>query len=334
MTGPALDVTMCKAEGVGQVRFPVWGTTAVVLVTDPSAVSVAQELLRADLDELDRVGSRFRADSEICELAGTAGSAVTVNPLLAEVLHTALRAADLTDGLVDPTVGAAMVALGYDRDFDAIDLDGPPVTPEPVPGWWRISWDARRRTLVLPRGVALDVGATAKALAADRGAARIAHTLGCGVLVSLGGDLAVAGQAPHGGWRVGVGDDHTRPDPDGGQVVSIVSGGLATSGTARRRWRRGGRLIHHIVDPRTGLPAAGGWRTVSVAAASCVDANTASTAAIVLGAAAPGWLAQHQLPARLVADDRTVTTVADWPDIEATTETSAATTQTHEVTGP
>ena len=172
-------------------------------------------------------------------------------------------------------------------------------------------------------GIALDVGATAKTLPADRAAGRIATAMRCGVLVSLGGDLSVAGTAPAGGWWVLVGDDHTRPDrgldgggrDEGARGVTIVSGGLATSGTVRRRWRRGGEVVHHIVDPRTNAPAAGGWRTVSVAAASCVDANTASTAAVVLGAAAPGWLGERGLPARLVADDGRVRTVSRWPTL-------------------
>jgi thiamine biosynthesis lipoprotein len=309
---------LAGAAEVTEVRFSAIGTTTVLVVTAPAAAAAAEAVLRAELAELDRVCSRFRADSEIRELERTAGSPVTVSALLAEVVDTALRAAQLTDGLVDPTVGAAMVSLGYDRDFAALDVDGPPVVAAPAPGWWRIGWDVRSREIVLPRGITLDVGATAKALAADRAATRIAEVLGCGVLVSLGGDLAVAGPPPQGGWRVLIGDDHTRPDPDGGHGVAIDSGGLATSGTARRRWRRGGATVHHIVDPRTGGPAAGGWRTVSVAAASCVDANTASTASIVLGAAAPGWLTARGLPARLVTDDGAVHTVAGWPTTEPT----------------
>jgi thiamine biosynthesis lipoprotein len=283
------------------------------MLTDPASAVVAEALLRADLSELDRVCSRFRADSEIRGLQRCAGTAVTVSPLLADILTTALRAAELTDGLVDPTVGTPMSAIGYDRDFDSLPPDGPSITPLPAPGCWRIRWDPSRRVILLPRGVSLDVGATAKAWAADRAARRIAQVAGCGVLVSLGGDLSVAGQAPHGGWRVRVGDDHTQPDADGGQGIAIVSGGLATSGTARRRWCRGGVTLHHILDPRTGVPATGGWRTVSVTAASCVDANIASTASVVLGAAAPAWLTRQGLPARLVADNGDVRTVAGWP---------------------
>jgi thiamine biosynthesis lipoprotein len=164
--------------------------------------------------------------------------------------------------------------------------------------------------------VRLDLGATAKAWAADRSAARLATALGCGVLVSLGGDIAVAGETPPGGWRVRVQDVTGRPeDPPVGPsaVVAIRDGGLATSSTTARRWRRGGDVLHHILDPRTGLPAPPCWRTVSVAAASCADANTASTAAIIRGRDAPGWLTSLGLPARLVDEAGNVHTVGGWP---------------------
>ncbi len=155
-----------------------------------------------------------------------------------------------------------------------------------------------------------------KGWAADRSAARIADRLGCGVLVSLGGDTAVAGPPPDGGWPIRV-QDTTLPleeAPDGpSQVVSIRAGGLATSSTAARRWHHGGDVLHHILDPRTGLPAAPVWRTVSVAAATCADANTAATAAIIRGDRAPAWLTSLNLPARLVSAKDDVTTVAGWP---------------------
>jgi thiamine biosynthesis lipoprotein len=137
------------------------------------------------------------------------------------------------------------------------------------------------------------------------------------VLVSLGGDVRVAGPTPDDGWRIAVGDDHERALADPDLVVSIAGGGLATSSTARRTWRRAGRTVHHIVDPRTGDVPVSRWRTVSVAAATCVDANTASTAAVVLGDAAPGWLADRRLPARLVDLDGAVITTAGWPERRA-----------------
>lgn len=295
--------------------FAAIGTTALVLVTDPAGLPVAERILRGELDALDDACSRFRADSEISRLLDRAGSWQPVSPLLAEALAVALRAAKLTDGLVDPTVGTAVAALGYDRDFDEVVPDDPrPVIASgPVPGWWRIQLDRDAGAVLLPRGIDLDLGATAKAFAADRAAALIAAATGCGVLVSLGGDIAVTGPAPEGGWRIGVGDDHARPAP-ADPVVTVVSGGLATSTVARRAWRRGGRGVHHIVDPRTGDAAVTVWRTASVAAGTCVDANTASTAAIVLGDQAPSWLAAHGLPARLVDPDGRVVVVAGWPD--------------------
>jgi thiamine biosynthesis lipoprotein len=243
---------------------------------------------------------------------------VTVSPLLAEAIAVALRAARLTDGDVDPTVGAAMNAVGYDRDFSLVRRDGPAVrlTIKTIPGWRQVEFDEQARLLRVPPGVRLDLGATAKAWAADRSAGRIAATLGCGVLVSLGGDIAVSGQPPAGGWRIRVQDISGRPeDPPAGPstVVAIHGGGLATSSTAARRWRRGGDVLHHILDPRTGLPAAPVWRTVSVAAASCTDANIASTAAIIRGHAAPAWLTGLGLPARLVGEAGQVHTIGGWP---------------------
>jgi thiamine biosynthesis lipoprotein len=170
-----------------------------------------------------------------------------------------------------------------------------------------------RRTVRVPSGVELDLGATAKALAADRAAATIAAATGVGTLVGLGGDVAVAGPPPDAGWPVRIADDHASPLDGPGPVVSIARGGLASSGTSVRRWTTAGGHLHHIVDPRTGRPADTPWRTVSVAAGSCVDANAASTAAVVLGDRAPAWLEEARLPARLAAEDGRVTTVAGWP---------------------
>jgi thiamine biosynthesis lipoprotein len=207
-----------------------------------------------------------------------------------------------------------MSALGYDRDFEQLDPAGPPVTVRHVPGWRDVRLDGR--TVTVPAGVQLDLGATAKAWAADRSATRIHERLNTGVLVSLGGDIAVAGPPPSTGWRIRVQDVTGSPDdPPAGPyaLIAIRDGGLATSSTAARRWVRGGDVLHHILDPRTGLPAETVWRTVSVAAGSCADANAASTAAVIRGHRALGWLAQHRLPARLVDATGAVFTVAGWP---------------------
>jgi thiamine biosynthesis lipoprotein len=303
------------AAGPASISFAALGTTAVVLVTDPGAAAHAERVLRDDLDALDLACSRFRADSELVGLRDSAGSWSPLRPLLADALDAALTAAEVTDGLVDPTVADAVAGLGYDQDFAAMEpIDPrPAVRPTPAPGWWRVQFDRATRRVLLPRGIGLDLGATAKAFAADRAVARIHAETGCGALVSLGGDLAVAGAAPDGGWLVGVGDDHTGDPAADDPVVVISSGGLATSSITRRRWRRDGREVHHIVDPRTGDSAVPVWRSVCVAARSCLDANTASTAAIILGEAAPDWLARLELPARLVRLDGTVVRVAGWP---------------------
>jgi thiamine biosynthesis lipoprotein len=306
------------AGAVDRIITSALGTTAVLAVTDPEVLPTAELIMRSELAAIDAACSRFRADSEISLLHQHPGVPVAIGPLLAEALDVALEAAERTGGLVDPTVGAAVRGLGYDRDFAELILDepAPPAPVVPIPGWWRVRLDAEHRTVVLPRGVHLDLGATAKALAADRIAGSVAFATGAGVLVSLGGDDAVAGPPPDGDWPIAVGDDHERALTAPDAVVTIGGGGLASSGTTRRTWRRAGRTLHHIVDPRTGDAARPYWRTVTVAAASCVDANTASTAAIVLGPDAPGWLADRDLPARLVAADGAITTVAGFPAAE------------------
>jgi thiamine biosynthesis lipoprotein len=314
-------------------RWQALGTLVHLVVTDPSCLNEARHLLTADLEQVDMACSRFRADSEIRALRTAQGRPVLVSPLLAEAIAVALRAARLTDGDVDPTVGAAMSAVGYDRDFERVPTIGPAlvVTTRTVPGWREVHLEGR--SLTLPEGVQLDLGATAKAWAADRSAARISSRLGCGVLVSLGGDIAVAGpvpktpKIPEGGWRVRVQDVTGAPeDPPGGPyaLIAIRAGGLATSSTAARRWQRGGDVLHHILDPRTGRPAEPVWRTVSVAADSCADANAASTAAIIRGRDALGWLAGLGLPARLVDATGVVFTVAGWPDEPAPNEPAPA----------
>jgi thiamine biosynthesis lipoprotein len=131
--------------------------------------------------------------------------------------------------------------------------------------------------------------------------------------VSIGGDIATCGSAPRGGWRIRVTDDHRSDCSAEGQTISIRSGGLATSSTAVRRWDRAGRTMHHIIDPATGAPVRATWRTVSVAAADCTDANIATTAALVRGESAPDWLAGLGLPARLVDREGSVTTLGEWP---------------------
>jgi thiamine biosynthesis lipoprotein len=295
-------------------RTRALGTGAELVVTDPGAQVPAARILHEELDRIDRLASRFRDDSEIARLHRAAGRQVRVSDDLLDTVLVALRAAEATDGAVDPTVGRAMERLGYDRDFALVAAGVPGRLPPAhgVPGWRTVAVDVGAATIRIPEGVVLDLGATAKALTADRVAARVGRECGCGALVSLGGDVAVSG-APPGGFAVGLGDDWRVID-DGAGSVAVTDGGLATSGLAVRRWRLGADEVHHIVDPATGRPAVPVWRTVTVAAASCVDANTASTAAMVKGAGAVPWLRARALPARLVTTGGEVITVAPWPD--------------------
>jgi thiamine biosynthesis lipoprotein len=296
---------------VSAASWGALGTTVSVVVTDGCALPAARRAVEAELAELDAACSRFREDSELMRLNARAGDAVRVSPRLFEAIAVALRAAALTDGIVDPTVGNALVVLGYDRDFSLVRESPPALRAVRVAGWAKIGIDHATRRVRIPRGVVLDLGATAKALGADHAAARAAEAAaGAGVLVNLGGDIATAGPAPAGGWLVRVTDDHRAPLDAPGQTLTIESGGLATSSTTVRRWGDG---VHHIVDPRSGLPAVSPWRTVSVCAATCVDANIASTAALVLGERAEAWLEQNGLPARLVDHDGLTEMTAGWP---------------------
>jgi thiamine biosynthesis lipoprotein len=276
----------------------------------PAARAAVAEVVEA----VDLACSRFRDDSELSAVNGADGEPVRVSAMLIETVGAALRAARLTDGDVDPTVGEALMALGYDRDYALVGAVAPrPIQIVAVPGWRTVKLDPEARTIRLGRGVRLDLGATAKAFAADRAAASATAAAGCGVLVSFGGDIAVAGPAPPGGWRVRVTDDH-RSDVDApGQWITLQSGGLATSSTAVRRWATDDGFAHHLVDPATGRPADGIWRTVSVAAGSCLDANIASTASIIRGERAAAWLESLRLPSRLVSVGGAVRHAAGWP---------------------
>jgi thiamine biosynthesis lipoprotein len=322
--------------GTDTAQWPVWGTTARLVVTDPATLPAARDLVERELAAVDAACSRFRTDSELSRLttadepgrtsetgrtdeagrtggAGAAGGGrgVEVSGLLAELVAAALAAAARTDGDVDPTVGTALRRLGYDRDVALLPArqDRPlRVVSRPVPGWRRVRLDGRR--LTVPAGTVLDLGATAKALTADRCAALVAAACGTGVLVALGGDIATAGPAPDGGWRILVQD---RPGDPSCTVAVPAGSAVATSSTTSRTWRRAGLTLHHVLDPRTGLPAEPVWRTVTVAAPSCTAANTLSTAALVRGRRAVAWLGSQRRPARLVTAGGEVLTLNGWP---------------------
>lgn len=305
-------------EAVAVAERDALGTSARVAVWPPGNVRVACAAVDAVLGELDEQASRFRADSELCWLHRAGGGLFLLGDGMAQAVGVALAAARWTSGLTDPTVGGALIALGYDRDFAAIDPDGgdkAATLPVPVPGWQRVRLDGR--LLRLPPGIRLDLGATAKALGCDRAVRAVMPAVGHvgGILVSLGGDIAIGGTPPRGGWPVTVADEPDEAGSAGTQLVRLTGGAVATSSVTCRRWRRGATMLHHIIDPRTGLPARGPWRTASAAAVTCADANAAATAAIVAGARAESWLARAGVPARLVGHDGHVVCVGGWPTV-------------------
>jgi FAD:protein FMN transferase len=306
------DTGLAVAEGTAL------GSSTRLVVTHPDGLGAAWAAVGRVLQDVDLACSRFRPDSELSLVNSSPGRTHRLSPLLATAVAAAMRAARLTGGAVDPTVGRAMRAVGYDVTFADLAAHGPKLnlTARAVAGWQLVRFDERARSLHLPAGVELDLGATGKGLAADLAAAAALSAAGpgAGVLVSLGGDIATAGEAPAGGWVVQVGEDSRAPINHGEEAISILSGAIATSSTMVRRWVRGEVLLHHILDPRTGLPASGPWRTATVAARTCVDANLAATATIVKGEDAVAWLEAAGVPARLVGDDGGVCRIGGWPE--------------------
>jgi FAD:protein FMN transferase len=237
--------------------------------------------------ERERVFSRFRPHSELALVNASRGPLVVVSPLFARTLRAALDAAATTDGLVDPTLGAALEAAGYDRDFARVVPDTRPTGPA-APGRWR-SVRLAGRVVARPPRLRLDLNGVVKALAVDDALALVE---GPG-FVSAGGDVAVRG-----GAVVGL--------PRGGSV-RVEDGGVATSGITHRRWLRGGAVQHHLIDARTGRPASSRWSEVTVAGPTCLEADVAAKAAFLLSDDGPGWLDERGLAGRFLAADVVVT---------------------------
>lgn len=298
--------------------WKLWSTTARLVVTDPGTLPAALALVEEELLEIELAASRFRRDSEVMTLVRESDGSAELSPLLAELMEAALTAARESDGAVDPTLGSALVALGYDRDIDQLRRD--PATVEDTPtagkvtvlrrrsGWRALTLTGRR--LQMPPDTQLDLGASAKAGAADRCARLVHDRLGTGVLVSLGGDIATAGGAPDGGWQVIVQD---LPSDVPQQITLAAGAAVATSSSAKRTWTQDGVRRHHLLDPATRLPARGPWRSITVVAPTCLRANTATTAAMVKGDDALAWLRSTRLPARLVSHQGDLVTLGGWP---------------------
>ena len=304
-----------EARGTGTATWRALGTYVHLSTSEATALEPARQIAVRLLADVDRTCSRFRSDSDLVRANAAAGSWTHVDRLLVQAISAAMDAAAQTDGLVDPTLAHSLEAVGYDRDIALIPAASADPAGVPLPArfgaWQEILLDPEGAVRV-PPGCALDLGATAKAWAADLIATSIAAEFDSTTVISLGGDLAVAG--PGDGWPVAISE--TIDDFADAEIVHLPYGGLATSSTAARRWFRGGVIRHHLIDPRTGEPTSGRWRTVTATGATCVAANTASTAAIVLGDRAVGWLTERDIPARLVDTQGAIVRTARWPEPE------------------
>ncbi len=294
----------------GSAVWNDWSCRVRVTVTRPDALAPAREVLRSVMADVARSANRFAPDSDLSRINASAGRLVPVGRQTITLVDLALRAAAESRGTVDPTIGEHLLRAGYVDDIDRIrgvlvPTDRRAVVPA---DWRRVRIDRELCRIGVPEGMRLDLGATAKSWTADTAAHRIAGTLGTGVLVEIGGDVSVAGRkvAP---WQVLVREQTGQP----GERIGLTRGGLATSSTTARRWRTTQGEAHHVIDPRTGLPTDGPWRTATVWAPTAVEANTASTAAIVLGGAAVDHLVELGLAARLVDLDGGVHRVGAWP---------------------
>lgn len=292
-----------------QLEFPVMGTTAhVIVVTDTiDAADAGVAFARARLEQLERRWSRFRPDSEITRCNAAAGAPVVVHPDTLLLVERAVDGWQRTDGRFDPTVLDAVVALGYDRDFDAIDRATPhPVAVTiPAPGGAGIVTDRVVGAVRLPPGVRFDPGGIGKGLAADLVAEALMQAGARGVLVNVGGDLRAEGDAPDAdGWRIAV--EH----PVTGAPLAephLGGGAIASTWRTRRTWGGPDGPRHHLVDPATGACAATGLAGVTVLTGRAWWAEVLAKAAFVAGPVdGAALLARHGVTAWCTDDAGTV----------------------------
>lgn len=285
------------------------GTTAHVVVVTPSAALAADGLdhARARLEALESRWSRFRPDSEISRLNRVAGSPAIVSADTRALLTRAVDGWERTGGRFDPTVLDALVALGYDRDFDEIPTAaGAAATPGAAPGCGGIVVDPFIGAVTVPRGVHLDAGGIGKGYAADLVAEELLALGLDGACVNVGGDLRVVGDSPDGlGWTIDV--EH----PLTGESIEHVhlnDGAVVTTCRTRRVWGPDDDRRHHLVDPRTGRSAESGLAGVTVVTGQAWWAEVLAKAAFVAGPVEGARLvAEHGASGFLVADDGTVT---------------------------
>jgi len=290
--------------------FSVWGLSASLVTTEADAHAEALDITQHILEDMTRAASRFLDDSELTALNAAEGP-FTLSPLLRQVYDAAFAAWRMTDGACDPTVHAALLASGYDTDFDALPTDASrPLHSTPSPGLGGVSLDEATNVLRRPDGVTFDFGATAKALTCDLIADAVAPL--SGVCIELGGDVAVRGPAPEGLWAIGVAT--SLPLTGNEPRVGLHHGAVATSSSGLRSWQLNGQRMHHLIDPRTGAPSTSPFLAASVSAADCVTANAFATACVVWGDEALHRVIQSGWSARVVTIEGDVLTVGGWPE--------------------
>jgi FAD:protein FMN transferase len=303
-------VASMLTANLATASFTAMGTDHTVTVANPDVLDDAVDAAHQVIVSIDQCCSRFKVESELNLVNRYAGDGpMQISELLFTALSNAVHAAQATSGLVDLTVGRSLIDLGYSVTFAEINESASPVSFVHKPqGWWSVRLDERSRTVELPAGTVLDLGATGKAWAADLAAAAAAEAVDCAVIVASGGDVAIAGDGD--GWDVLVSGGGAVPAPE--TTITLHEGGMATSAPSIRRWKRGDETVHHILDPLTGLPVKTPWAMVSVCASTCTGANAAATAALILGKNAKAWLDARQLPARLIPNDAGPPVVTKW----------------------
>ncbi len=229
--------------------------------------------------------SRFLPDSELSRLNRSAGQPFRASPLLFEVVAEAIAAARATGGIFDPTVLACLVAVGYDRSFELLRDEPeraatPPAPTSPAGSWEAVELEKSTRSILLPAGAGLDLGGIGKGWTVDR-AVEILRPFR-NFALDAGGDLYAGGTQADGSlWTVGL-EDPFEPGSDLG-VLAVADRAVATSTVRRRRWTRGGRELHHLIDPRSGRPAVSGIVSATVVAETVARAEVLAKTALLLG---------------------------------------------------
>jgi len=296
--------------GMRRVEFRAMGTTIALLLPE-NHVEQGTRIVRDLFAEWEQALSRFIADSELSRLNSAAGTPIAVSDLLYSVLATALTAARATEGVYDPAMLQQLEKIGYDRTFDAIRAsDFDPIIPGEPGGRWRgIKVNPIYREVTLPASIKLDFGGIAKGMAVDAALDRLRENGISPALVNAGGDLAVLGLPPSGDtWLIAA------PGRERYWSLPLHHGAVATSGIARRHWRQGNTLRHHLLDPRTGLPAQSDLWSVTVVADRCEQAEVAAKVTFILGSRRGAeFLRKYSIAGLLVREDGTWESVEPWP---------------------